>query len=425
MSFKNFLFLFLCCACTSVYSQVVVTGKVLDSQSGEPLPYAHIFIKGSETGVVSNSEGDFSIEVEKLPVVLVVSEIAHQTQLVRVIKHEVVINLEPAALQLEDVTVRDRKESYFRMANHVLDFDFYDDHILLLGNSGREVRLITHRGTVVERSLTPGRFTEIFKDCLGNLHIVNADTAYQVFYDFEDIRFIYPHSAENFDRYLRGCECRFKDGLIYSMGRKRGLVTSFLYADGGTTKPFYEIGDSAGINYLESEYGLEYFIAQRNAGDDRYAMSVPQLKASLQDLQNTMQFDWMESRILAPAAYYVFPHDGELRIFSLGSRMEYRFTDLAAGPQKKISHISDDGLDYLTADVLSGEIYAIYNSSPGRVHVDHIDNPARKVNLYDHAFPGKVKVHGGYIFFISDPEINGGNFLFRKNVKVVEKEGSW
>lgn len=406
-------------------AQQSLTGKVLDSQTKEPLPYAHIFIKGTTTGVVSNSSGDFSIEVPKLPVVLVVSEVAHQTLLVRAIKPELTILLEPSSIELEGATVQAQKEAYFRMANHVLDYEFYDDNILLLGNSGREVRLINHRGKMMDRALTPSRFSEVFKDCLGNIHLVNADSSYQVFYDYEGLRFIHPYPIEIFDRYLRGCECRFKDGLIYSMGRKRGLVTSFLYADGGITTPFYEIGDTAGIDYLEKEYDLDYFIGQRNAGDNRYAMSVPQLKANLRDLQNTMQFDWLDSKILGPAAYYVFPRQDELRVFSLGNMLEYRFTDLASEPQKNLCRIAPDGLDYLTVDVISGNIYAVYRSSSGRVRVDFLDEPGQHFDLREYAFPSKVKVYGDHVFFLNDPAINGGNFLFRKNTRVENKDGNW
>jgi len=77
--------LLLCCLLFSVsaFSQRTVTGKVTD-QAGQPLVGTTVIIKGTNTGVSTNSEGDYSIPVSGPDNVLVISYVGYETQEIRV-----------------------------------------------------------------------------------------------------------------------------------------------------------------------------------------------------------------------------------------------------------------------------------------------------------------------------------------------------
>ena len=399
----------------SAQSQTL-TGKVVDAESGEPIPYAHIIIKGTETGTISNLDGGFQLSVPELPVVLVISEVAHESRFYRAISDSVYVELTPFSLELEGITVIDRAEPYFKMAENVMDFEFYDDLILILDNSGREVRLIDHRGAIVDVSPTPGKFKEVFKDCLDNLHLVAEDTTWQVYYDYENIRFIHPHPTYLFDLYLRNCRGRFSGGLIYSLSRRRGLVNSFLFAAGGNTMPFYEIEDTSALSYLETNYDLDFFIEKRRF-DGKYQMSVAELNENLEQLQDDLVVDWFDSRILDPGDYFVFSYPDKLRIFSTGIMTEFTFTDLAKAPDKQLIKIEDNHLSHLTIDESSRSIYAIYRSRMGKAWAMDLDNPLDRLEIPEYAFPTGMRVRDQHLFFVVDPSIDGSNILMRKNTK--------
>lgn len=399
----------------SLPAQVYIEGHVVDATTDEPVAYAHVLQKGTENGTITDTEGYFTLEVEEIPVILAVSEVAHHTRFERVLQPRVEIRLEAFTLELEDITVRREGEHYFKMANHVLDFAFYDDLILILGNSGREVRLINHRGQVQDRSLTPGKFHEIFKDCLNNLHLVGRDTAWQVYYDFEKLSFIHPHPRPVFERFLRNCECRYRDGLIYSMGRKRGLITTFLFASGGASMPFYEVGDSSSLRYLNQNYDLDYFVKQRNRGDMRYAMSLQEMEQELDDLQANLDLDWLESHIIYPSGYFVYPENNTLRVFALGIMSEFRFDQIQEEPERRILEIPEEHLERIEKDEATGYLYAVYNGNRGQVWVRRLDGPAEEVHISDYAFPSGTRIHDNHLFFVADPGIDGSNYLYRKN----------
>jgi iron complex outermembrane receptor protein len=81
LKFRLLLFLFLP---LFGFSQQLITGTVTEAGSGEPLAGASIVIKGTNQGTVADIDGNFSIEVDSLPVVLVVSTMGNKTKEVQV-----------------------------------------------------------------------------------------------------------------------------------------------------------------------------------------------------------------------------------------------------------------------------------------------------------------------------------------------------
>ena len=88
---KVFLFLVAILASMAGYAQLkIVTGKVTDAGSGEPLPGATIAVKGTTIGTITNFDGDFSLDIPNDAQTLVFSfvgmkslevEIGNQTNL--------------------------------------------------------------------------------------------------------------------------------------------------------------------------------------------------------------------------------------------------------------------------------------------------------------------------------------------------------
>ena len=63
---------------------VTVSGSVKNSTSKENVPAVSVLVKGSSNGTYSNSNGEFSLKVSKLPAVLVFSSIGYEAQEVTV-----------------------------------------------------------------------------------------------------------------------------------------------------------------------------------------------------------------------------------------------------------------------------------------------------------------------------------------------------
>src|SRR5258708_1226405 len=95
--------------------QITITGKVVDAETKEALPFASVFIIGKTVVVVSNAQGefDFHIPADMRNDILAVSMIGYKTfeapvwSLLNVDSKPAVIELQTMAVLLNEVVVRD------------------------------------------------------------------------------------------------------------------------------------------------------------------------------------------------------------------------------------------------------------------------------------------------------------------------------
>ncbi|RDI52364.1 DUF5686 and carboxypeptidase-like regulatory domain-containing protein [Flavobacterium glaciei] len=73
---KNFLFflLLLLVSASAVYAQTKVSGVVVD-KSNQPIPFANVVFKGSSEGIVTNEDGKFYLESQKVYSILLISSV--------------------------------------------------------------------------------------------------------------------------------------------------------------------------------------------------------------------------------------------------------------------------------------------------------------------------------------------------------------
>ncbi|UYZ63439.1 carboxypeptidase-like regulatory domain-containing protein [Hymenobacter weizhouensis] len=81
-------------------AQVQLRGTVRDKETREVLPFATVAVPGSGNGTTTNLEGEFTLTVASLPVTLLVSELGHVRDTIRVTSAS-----EPLALALAPATV--------------------------------------------------------------------------------------------------------------------------------------------------------------------------------------------------------------------------------------------------------------------------------------------------------------------------------
>ncbi len=101
-----------------------IKGVVLDSETGEGIPYAQIYLLGSQTGALTNEQGGFTIvtgvEFSKVKVMVV----GYQTQELDVPmgkQTELVIKMVPTSVMLNEILVR-KTEKYVKKGNPAVAF---------------------------------------------------------------------------------------------------------------------------------------------------------------------------------------------------------------------------------------------------------------------------------------------------------------
>ncbi|MGV3559854.1 SusC/RagA family TonB-linked outer membrane protein [Larkinella arboricola] len=84
----------------------IITGKVTDNSTSEPLPGVNIVIEGTTVGTVTNAEGNYSLEVSKPDAVLVFSYVGYKLEKVAVADQSVInVQLFADDRRLDEVVV--------------------------------------------------------------------------------------------------------------------------------------------------------------------------------------------------------------------------------------------------------------------------------------------------------------------------------
>ena len=88
------------------WSQTDLTGKVLDGNTGEPLPGVNVTVKGTTTGTITDLDGNFQIKVEDPNAILSFSYVGYLTENVELNgQTSIDLNLLPDLMKLEQVVV--------------------------------------------------------------------------------------------------------------------------------------------------------------------------------------------------------------------------------------------------------------------------------------------------------------------------------
>ena len=96
--------------------KVKIEGIIVDAQTGEPLPAAHLIIKDTYTGTITNADGAFEIAAPSLPVILVARFVGYESVELTVKEQKVlVIEMQPVIVNMEAVIITQENPAVYIM----------------------------------------------------------------------------------------------------------------------------------------------------------------------------------------------------------------------------------------------------------------------------------------------------------------------
>ena len=214
---KKIITLFTACLITFLaFSQddiYTLKGSVVDGKTQKPIPDVAVQIYGTLQGTVTDVDGKFQLSYTQENFMLSFSRIGYEKRMYQ-IKHpvwsELSFTLQPKTDTLQEAVVKANRKKPNRQndqSNNLLDYTFYGDNVLALSNINHAPKLVllSPKMDTLSSLSIPKRPQMLYKDCLGNNHIVFDTVIYQVFYDREKLQLVYPTSAKTFDSYLFPC----------------------------------------------------------------------------------------------------------------------------------------------------------------------------------------------------------------------------
>lgn len=395
--------------------ELLAEGRVVHSQTRKPVQGARVLEKGSLNAVISRADGSYSLPVSARPLQLVVSHPKFKTRLIYQEADSLLVLLEPLDLQYHAPVKDDEVESFDKLASRVREFRFYDQLIFILGNSGQEVRMIEKDGSLVERTLTPVKMDGLYQDCLGNLYAYNRDSAYQVFYDYADIRFIEPLPFKEFEEYVLPCRCYFQGGLIFSISRRRDLITAVKYANKkGIVATLKEFADSNALSLLDENYTREYFTNRGLQGYEAQVFMGDLSEEELSEKQEEARLSWLDAYSIRPNKVFAFAEANHFSLYDLKEMKQYFYTSISGQPEvSKLKMPVKDATSMLRDDV-TDRLYVLYVIK-SRVKLKPVISSGQEITIDEFPFPKNARIHNEDVYFISNPALDGGNYLFRRN----------
>ncbi len=191
-----------------------INGTVRDEKTNLPLNNVSVQINGTLRWTATDINGNFNFLIKEKEALLFFSYIGYANKFINAdyrsynnidiflsqktqTLKEIVINSSP----LETVA-KSKKE-------HVLDYSFFQDDILIITykdklSEAKLIQLTTFFDTLSILNI-PDKPTGLYKDCLGNNHIVCEKNIYQIYSDSSGLRLLAPKDIQSFETILYPC----------------------------------------------------------------------------------------------------------------------------------------------------------------------------------------------------------------------------
>ncbi|MBN2668967.1 MAG: carboxypeptidase-like regulatory domain-containing protein [Bacteroidales bacterium] len=391
MLLRNIIIIFCISLVEPLIAQNNLSSKIVDEQH-RAIAYVHVWIDGSSQGVISNRSGEFNLSVSAFPVKIHVSHLSFQARLIEIKKAEdwpKSIELQLAITHLPTATISTEKlidltDQYWY---DISDFELYQDHLLLLTYQWKRkvnpwlVMLNAWGDTLWSQSIPyEGR---LYKDCLGNIHLITESDAYQLFIQENSVALYPPVEIEAFKTELEPCVASFGEKIYieqYTYGRQ---VLNYYEADLRDTsaEQVFSIADERALRWMmDDAKGLS---PPRDVHEQRFEelFFYDPIYAPLVRWKDTVVvFDFVNDNIEIYNEQYLLLH-----------RVNIDF------------HHTLKWKEILLVDQENSDVYAMFRR--GGFHFLH------RINLNDGAlgnpidiphftFVGKMRVHKGSLYFL-------------------------
>jgi len=246
-----------------IYSQdssFTFRGKVIDFASKTPLAHVGIQINGTLRGTETDSSGHFTLFITGERKLLKFSLLGYETVYVNPYSQpgkEYLVPMKQKARLMSEVSVTANAIQPMAKSkrSYVLDYDFYNDDILLISygitKSSYKLVLINEQADTLSIIKTPEMPVKLFKDCLGNHYIVCEENIYQVYYDNTSLRLLPPKSIKDLENVLLPCIAQDSSNLYLIAKEGSYLVTNTAFHD------FYSNNTSLTYYFINKEQKLK------------------------------------------------------------------------------------------------------------------------------------------------------------------------
>ncbi len=225
-----------------VFSQnnnVNIKGYIVDSITQQKITNVNIVSINDTYGTTTNENGYFNFSVS-IPAVIDFSTIGYKNKIIvfELFRDtSIFLQLSPKDYELDEISIGGENTTYNYYFNKfsVLDYNFIGENILVLQKQrsiGGVISLVLLNhifDTLSSNTNLPDKSTKLFKDCLGSVHLLTNDSAYQIAADSSEIVFYKPHELNWFNQLLNNCLFKKNENIFFINTINRGFGHEIIY----------------------------------------------------------------------------------------------------------------------------------------------------------------------------------------------------
>lgn len=394
----------------------IISGYVYDCKTHRPVENANVYFKSSTVGTTTNGFGYFKLyyEPDKKQAQLIISHVSYSENMFQLVdvtfSDTLEICLQPKSIMLEEAEVTAKIENVIGERNiSVIDFNFIDENVLLLvkNYSNLQSELIITNPVFDTISVLSGELLKgakkIYKDCVGQCHLVFKDSVYQIDFDGVSLSLTYPIPTIQFYNSVSNCLFESEEYLVFFNTSLEGFHTDFYAVNtaDNSTKMVYSDFQLQKLKQLNSDINFIW----------KYAYTYSDIYAALRFDQLIMYKPSVLSMKRVGDSVYLFNFSKDsIEIFSKN-----------LDPKRSLNidfHLKRNWSKELLYDYIENKMYTTYteNSHETLFWIDLIDGNIYERKRIPYLFPNKIMVSSGYLYVLYTDSANQS--VFKKIVQI-------
>ena len=407
-------------------------GKVLDQATKLPINNVNFSVDNTTVGTVSDKKGDFSFYLDTIPSILTISHVGYATKkvILDTATYKMTMYLLPYVQMLKEVVISATPHELIFKDEHyaVLDYEIDSGFVYLLVYRYRfsksELICRTPGGdTIAKSGLLHFVPRKLLCDCIGYLHVLSDDTAYQVYRQGSDLHMIHPVTNKKYDEILSDCVASSGDLLFFKRETDYGLGTEFytINSKDRTKKLITQFRDEKKVKMLKRNPEDAWMLRSASQPDKNGDKMSESPGISLSSRDAFREYSWVRKIQYPPIKSFLYRIGEFICVFNIPNN-QMEFFDLDGNYSYKLQLKAEKaGEGKWTHDIIIDEfnlkVYTTFLKN-GVVSLFEIDlntgELIKKMSVF-HFFPQKLKIYDNYIYYLyDDPASPDNKMLFRQ-----------
>lgn len=401
-------------------NQNLIRGVIKNEFTQLPIEGVNIQLNNTNTGTISNKQGVFELRINEFPAHLTITHISYfskQIDISQIQNDSIIVWLNKKTITLSEAEITSKPYEIFKgKGQEIIDYNFLDSNLLILSynyNKNHNELILTDENfdniNIKDISYLK-KPKQIFKDCMGNCHVLTNDSAYQIYFHNEKIHLIYPTDLPKFLKLLGNCLFETPTHLAFKANTDKKPKLEYAAIS------IYDLPDTRSKNeewkhlfYLMNKKTHEKTILDNvyewekncDAFDHAMFMHDPNNEHSM-FFGDLLRFE--ETSIYKPSFQTVkFLNDTIYYFNHMKSQIDIYSYDLIFVDSIKVEYNNlNNWVPIIITDLIENKAFTIFTTGVmySLAEINLADGSTKEVTKIKKLFLQKIKINNGHLYFL-------------------------